>query len=188
MNEHQRGHPSLGHGSAHDTLRWGDSQTLEGLETLAGGESDQVISKQMVAAHWRWPLSWNLWVAFVPIFDSTETATFTATLNVTIGVGQAIMTFPISYALAPTAGVYVPVFDQKLVPAQDLQIRVEVTGKAALTNPTGTDSLTVGLFVAPQTEPHAFTMLMDRIVSGERPDNVPWMQEGFTEAPMGYRR
>jgi hypothetical protein len=183
--EHQRGHPSLDHGSAHDTLRWGDSHTFNNLQDLSG-ESSELLSKQQIAAHWRWPLSWNLWVAIIPQFEASETASFVIELQTTIGVGQAVATFPLRYTLSPTAGVYLPITDQKFLPGQDIQI---ITNVFNSTNTTGVnDNLTVALFIAPQTEPHAFTKMMDRLVHHESPDEVQWMPPGFYEAGMGYRR
>jgi hypothetical protein len=174
-------------GSALDTLRWGDAEALLGLEKLSGIESDGVVSKQLVQAHWKWPLSWAYWAMFIPSFDSTESATFTAEVNLTIGVGQGQATTKIRYAIAPTGAVYFPVNDQKLIPGQDLQIRVNVTGKAALSNPNGQDILLVGVFVAPQTEPHAMREILETM-RGQGEDQVEWMREGFHPQGLHYRR
>jgi len=184
---HQQGHPEYDHGSAHDTLRWGDSHTFTGLASYFSDTSvPSLFSRQMIAAHWRWPLSWNLWVAIVPSFEAETTGIITITLQTTIGIGQAIATFPIVYTLSPTSGVYLPITDQKLIPAQDLQIIAQLDATEATKGVN--DNLTIGVFVAPQTEPHAMTHLLDKMVHGERPEEVQWMPPGFNEAPMGYRR
>jgi hypothetical protein len=179
---------SRDHGSSLDTLRWGDSETLLGLETLAGGESSTVLSKQLAQAHWRWPLSWSFWAMFVPMFDSTERATFTVITSVTLGVGQAQLTTEIRTDIAHDASnLYHPVNLAETFPAQDIQVRCRVIGQASLTTPGGQDSLAIGIFLAPQTEPHAMTEILARL-EGEGKDQVEWMREGFHPQALHYRR
>jgi hypothetical protein len=120
------------------------------------------------------------------LFDGTESATFTVQLQITLGCGQAMAQFSIPYTLAPTSGVYLPVYDQKFLPAQDIQVGVSVQGTANATSP-GKDTLLVGLFVAPQTEPHAMTMVLDKLdADDERRDR--WMREGFNPEHLQYGR
>jgi hypothetical protein len=179
---------SRDHGSSLDTLRWGDAETLLGLETLAGVETTFISSKQLAQAHWRWPLSWSFWAMFVPMFDSTERSTFTVITSVTLGVGQAQLTTEIRTDLPhDAANLYHPVNLAETFPGQDIQVRCRVTGQATLTNPNGVNSLAIGVFLAPQTEPHAMTEILARL-EGEPKEQVEWMREGFTPQELHYRR
>ncbi len=123
----------------------------------------------------------------VPQFDSTETGTFTAEFLMTLGVGQGEMQTQLRYTISPTGGVYLPQNQQMLVPAQDLQLTVRVTGTATVSNPNGQDNLLVGAFIAPQTEPHAMTAMFELTVEGKGPEPVEWMGPGFTPQPLHYR-
>jgi hypothetical protein len=175
------------HGSSLDTLRWGD------VETVIVGSTGELLSastKQLVQAHWRWPLSWTVQFSFVANFGTTapaETVTFLFDVEFTVGVGQGKMTWVTTYTMVPSApNVYPNLSPQVTIPAQDLQIRVRVRSSA---NPTGVagENFLVGCMVAPVTEPHAMTEAL-RVLEGEPRDEVEWMGPGFTPQPLHYRR
>ena len=175
--------------SAQDTLRWGDSKTFANLSTT---ENVNLSSKQLVAAHWRWPLTWKLMVAVVPAMVAAETAIFTLAIRVTVGSGQGTTTvkLPLIF-VAPSAGPGSAYLDQTFffdIPAQDIQVEALLTGTA---NQPG-DSVTVGVYVAPVTEAHAMTHMLDgfakdeRFGRGEREGG--WMPPGFHPEPLQYGR
>jgi len=187
------GRPSLDHGSAHDTLRWGETQTLVvpvgfngDVSPVPEGTTPPLVTKQMLAAHWRWPLSWVVTLIMQPAFNADETNTFYVQWQFTVGVGQAICTFYYLYTFAPTGGLYTAQNVQLFTPAQDLQVN------AALACPSGAvsskpESFNLAAFSAPVTEPHAMTHLLDK-ARGHAEEHVPWMPPGFNETDMGYRR
>lgn len=180
-------HPYHDHSSAHTTLRWGDTETIVGgLNAPSTTEgSGQAASKQLIAAHWRWPITWNCQFILIPSLPG-ETQVFTVDLNIIIGVGQAMMGFDKLYTLTRTAGVYLPIMDNFQLPAQDIQAKVFVNAQGAQ---TGThNSIQVGMFVAPMTEPHAMTMVLEELARGNSPDQARWMMEGFEPSPLAYRR
>lgn len=172
-----------GHGTTHGTLRWGDVQEVVGLEATFSDAARTFPTVQLNQAHWEWPLTWCWWLALVPNMAKAETGTFKVRVDVTLGVGQAQATFPLFYALAPTGGIYLPVTDQRFFPAQDLQLRAIVSGAASQNAP---DGVTISSFLAPQTEPHAMTHMLDH-VEGKGGDQVEWMQSPFQEQPLRYR-
>jgi hypothetical protein len=173
---------------AHTTLRWGGSQTF--AINPVPGEPDVVVnypSKQLVALQWRWPVSWNVFTAIVPMFDPSEGATFTMSLEYVLGVGQGIDSFTRNFTIAPTAGVYpVSVTDQIFLPAQDIQITAVLSGKQQTAQP---EMCKVAVWGAPQTEVHALLELL-QFLRGEGSDQrqPQWMPPGFHPEPVHYRR
>lgn len=169
--------------TAHDTLRWGDVESFR----MRSGENLNVTSKQLLQAHWRWPLTWTVQFIALPSIDLVnETSTFTLTFRVTVGVGQAQITYPLVYTFAPPT--FAQVVDQKFIPAQDLQIIATLTGTVAAL--VKEESMVVATFAAPMTEPHAMTHLLDhhegaadRLQKAEH-----WMPPGFNEERLAYRR
>jgi hypothetical protein len=165
--------------SAHDTLRWGDTQSIP----VTAGEAPSSQTRQLLQLHWRWPLSWTVLLVMVPQFGPAENQTFLVTWQVTIGIGQAIQTFPLLYTFAPSGGVYAPQTPTLTIPAENLQMIATLTtvaGGAA----NDTDYMLVGAFGAPVTEPHAMTSLRDGLPhDGER---VDWMPEGFHPERLRY--
>jgi hypothetical protein len=173
------------HGSALDTLRWGDVQQVVGLEATFSDATAIFKTVQLNQAHWRWPLSWVWRLALTPQMPAVETGTFKVEIQVTLGVGQAQTTFSLFYSITKTGSVYLPVTDSQLFPAQDIQMRAVVTGAAS--QATVTDAIIIGSFLAPQTEPHAMTEMLERM-QGKAPDQVEWMGEGFHPQALHYRR
>lgn len=169
--------------TAHTTLRWGDSHLVPIIN--AGGDVRNYATKQLVAAHWRWPLSWNVLLIVQPFFEPGEAATFTVAWDVVIGVGQTTQTFTLFQSVAPP---YNSIIDQRFWPAQDLQITGRVSG-----NSSRQEGILLGAFVAPQTEPHAMTELLEHARGArpqvqQHPQQVEWMPPGFVPEELGYRR
>lgn len=165
------------------SVRWGDAQGLELVVGPTGIVNAQ--SSQLVHATWKWPLTWVVAVILIPQFQATEAGTFTVTVQAVIGVGAGAQPFNLTYAFP--AAPYVPVFDQKFFPSQDLQIRASVTGVSTLA-PGTVEGLQVGLFAAPLTEPHAMTQLLEQ-VQGSPENNPQRFMEGIGihEAPPYYQ-
>jgi|SRR5580692_1095485 hypothetical protein len=193
--------------SAHDTLRWGDSATILNLTSLNNESISSaptvLVSKQLVAAHWKWPLVWVAQFVVLPNLKG-ETVTFNIALSLQVGVGQAMATLVRNYQLAPpyntlTQGIALTpnpgdLSDQWSIPAQDIQAQVQVTteGNTPLSGDPG-ETLTVSMFVAPMTEPHAGFHMYERVVEHKNPDEVRWLGEGlphqpFTPERLKYRR
>jgi len=184
-------------GSAHDTLRWGDTLVVPNLATLNATETSPSSSftKQLVAAHWRWPLVWVCHLVVQPNLQG-ETQTFLINLLLNLGCGQGVIPFTRQYTLAPpyTAltgpSTITDLSDTFQLPGQDIQAQVSVS-TVGNDQPTGStaQALTIGFFVAPLTEPHAMTLMHDKIVHGEGPQPAQWMdgQTGFHPEPLRYR-
>lgn len=170
------------------SIRWGDAENLEFVvPALALTPIVAPTKSQLVAAHWNWPLTWTVGVVLIPQFAATETATFSVDLLVTMGVGASVATFPVTYTLAPVAGAYLPVFDQKFFPSQDLQMKAQIRGVP--TGPAGaTENLFVGLFAAPLTEPHAMTRVLETLTGTPEGNPQRFMEGiGHHEQPPYYQ-
>ena len=194
---------------AQDTLRWGGRTSLVwGPASPAGGNSNANmqnalnlangnLGRQLVNAHWRWPLAWQTLVVMQPQFAADETGAVVVSIEWTIGSGDAQLTFSSSYTLAPTpvSGVYASIIDPTIfIPACDIMVQVKslvaAPGDGKGPNTATVDSLDIGVFVAPQTEPHATLHLLEHwdkyLDSGNREDG--WMPPGFNPEPLGYTR
>jgi hypothetical protein len=162
--------------SAHDTLRWGDS------ESLFIPSSTPLITKstkQLVGAHWRWPLLWKLCVVVVPQVPPGETQPFTVSLVVSLGSGSSVTTFTLpAFVVGPPYAQPPPAFFD--LPAQDLQIIATMTS-----GPDTGVTAQIGAYVAPVTESHAGLLLLDYLGAKNFEARGPNMQmgPGFVEAP-----
>ena len=160
------------HGTALDTLRWGDAQNVQIVNGALAIETVS-ITRQLAQARWRWPLMWGLRIGITPQVGNGETLTFTVQYKVTIGCGQNSADMFFNYTIAPAAGLYLPVTDFIELPAQDIQVI------ATVNSPGGsgvTDNFQVSAFLAPTTEPHAMTHLFEHLVEGD-PEGVRWTTE-----------
>lgn len=157
------------HGTALDTLRWGDAQNATIVNPSLAAVT-QVQTKQLAQARWRYPLLWGLRISIEPQMAEGETLTFTVTYQVILGAGQTSANVYFPYTLAPTGGIYLPITDFQQVPAQDVQVICSVSspGGSGLT-----DNIRVGAFLAPLTEPHAGAELVE-MLSGDSP-GMRWM-------------
>lgn len=168
------------HGTALDTLRWGDCQNVA-IVNPALAAATQMTTKQLAQARWRWPLVWGLRISIEPQMAVGETLTFTVTFQVTIGSGQNTANVYFVYLLTAANG-YAPITDFLQLPAQDVQVQCTVSspGGSGLT-----DNIRVGAFLAPVTEPHATTHLYE-IASGESQEpGARWMTEHHGSNPDG---
>lgn len=169
-----------------DTLRWGDTQTLAFDPGVADPKG--MATRQMVSAKWRRPLGWVCNVVIAPQFNA-ETGTFVFQARITQGIGGGLVTSVKTYTLAPVGGVYDPIFDSFELAAQDIQIDVALVRTAAAVG--GPESVQIGVFVAPITEPHAMTAILDQTDGGLPPPHRRWMHDspspGFEPAPLGYQ-
>jgi hypothetical protein len=168
-----------------DTLRWGDAKTVQIPAAGGLGPAFAFTSNQQLAqARWRWPLMWGLRIIILPHFNADETATFTVQVMVTIGSGQNSTTAVFTYTVAPTAGVYpVCVNDLQQLPAQDVQVTCKVTSGAA-TASAAAETLEVGCYLAPLTEPHGTTRLYEWMMTP--PDRgARWTTEHHGSDPDG---
>lgn len=174
--------------SDQSNLRWGDTQTLDYKVQAFRAGAPITTSKQLVMGQWKRPLTWAMRLAIVPAIPAGETATFTVVFLITIGVGQGVITIPFSYTLAPNAGVYSPVTDMQILPAEHVQITCQVFGAPTAANGTE-QSFQVGAFIAPYTEPHGSERMYEWMQpSPEENAAAPhWMPPGFTDTPPRYR-
>lgn len=168
-----------------DSIRWGDAENVSFVvPAIALTPIVAPTKSQLVHAVWHWPLTWTVAIVVIPQFISTEGATFTLSIEVTIGVGASVASFTIPIDLAPP---YAPVFLQQFFPSQDLQMKATLRG-----TPTGTagatENLFVGLFAAPMTEPHAMTQMLESL-TGAPTGNPQRSMEGIGihEAPPYYQ-
>jgi len=171
-----------------DTLRWGDAKQIVFAGT-GGRQLPLGATFQLVAARWRWPLLWGVRIVIVPALDAGETGTFVVDVQVTLGSGQNSMTAHFTYTIAPTAGVYpICVNDFLEIPASDIQVTATINGNPSVAG-TVNESLQVGVFVAPQTEPHATTRMYEAMVE-QAPEAKRFMdgQIGFQDEALRYQR
>lgn len=170
------------HGTALDTLRWGDNipVTLTGLTGFAG-LTQATSQKQIAKAQWRWPLLWGLRIIVSVQSADPAAPDFTIQFQVTIGSGQNSSTATFTYTTANTGiGVYPIITDFIELPAQDVQVTAMVTSTKAL-GADVTSTVYVGAYLAPTTEPHAMTELLD-LAKGE-PEGARWMTEHHGPTP-----
>lgn len=174
-------------GEALDTLRWGDNipVQLTGTAALVGISSGS--SRQIAKAQWRWPLLWGVrFIVSVQSADAGQPA-FTVSFQVTIGSGQNSSTCEFDLTSTPTAvGAYPLVTDFEQLPACDVQVTASVKSSVALAVGV-TSTIYVGAYLAPTTEPHAMTEMLDHVRGDAEARGVRWMTEhhGPTAANPG---
>jgi hypothetical protein len=172
--------------SAQDTLRWGD---VEAVTFTAFPSATDQLTKQLISARWRWPMTWKLAAAIRVNAPPGAANPITIAVETTLGSGQAQQTVflsPLIVIPAPYLDVYMT-FD---VPAQDIQCRARVM--FAGEEIAGSFAVQIGLFTAPITEAHAMTHVADGLSKDERFENEArqggWMPPGFNPEPLGYHR
>lgn len=175
-----------------DTLRWGDSQALVFGPFGAGDSAHPMTSKQLIAAHWRWPLVWALRVVIRDALNAAETATIHLAVDVVVGSGQSQATARFLYDLVSTApGVYPPINDLQFIPACDIQASALILGSQPLIVPAAQQSVQFGLFVAPQTEPHATTRIYEKLLEHGGGESVRYLGENparpFQDERLHYK-
>jgi len=194
---------------AQDTLRWGGRTNVSwGPQSSVGGNSlgnlqtalnnaNGNLGKQLVNAHWRWPLAWQTLIVIRPFFAADETGSVVVRIDWTVGSGDAQETFSTYYTVAPdpVTGIYEDVIDTTVpLPACDVMVQVGaflfVTGEGKTLSTASVDTLEVAVFVAPTTEPHAALHLLDLLDEQDKTGRREggWMGPGFHEEPLEYRR
>ena len=168
-----------------DTMRWGDTQTLLLAHVAAVEGQTQLVSSQMLNAHWQRPCVWRLMLSINPAISGNATTAVTVFLRV--GCGQANQLVPITvFNAASGSGFEVLFFD---IPAENIQVQFSlgpVGGLVALG-----DQVTVSAFAAPHSEPGGITQIRDSLKTGIREpdqDGQPrWMPPGFNDGELRYR-
>lgn len=186
-----------------DTMRWGDTQTLNLAQ--GAGESSFTPSKQMLNAKWERPVVWRLLLSVVYQVDPADVGlTFTVNIFLQIGVGQASQQVPIAsvniIATSPPTLIAPLFFD---IPAETMQVQFFVGNFG--NQPRPTDSVTVTAMCAPHAEPGAVAQLRDvgvpdpnkasmrdregmpRWIGTPHPDHEPGMPLGFDDGELRYR-
>lgn len=176
-----------------DTIRWGDRTDLTWKDNASLlTAASKSTTRQLVNAHWRWPISWQTQFILVPQIAPGTTATFLFAFAVKSGAGSAQVNYHIYETLAPTgAGPYLDLTDTtNILPARDIQISLEsiiVLGEGGIAGPCTCE---VGVMVAPVTEPHA-TLLTMELLERLNPQYQPggqqerWMN-GFHPEALYY--
>ena len=129
--------------SQHDTMRWGDTQTLNLLAAAAyNGETGVFLaSKQMLNAKWERPVVWRLMLSVsYNVVAADVGVTFAVPIFLQIGVGQASQLVPLASVLVvatvpPT--VIPPLFFD--IPAEAMQCQFFV-GPVSTATPNAGDS------------------------------------------------
>ncbi len=160
--------------SDQDTLRWGDAFSFQFSNPATGRNATVNLQKQLAQAKWRWPIQWGLRVIIVPHMDAAETGDVTVNVLVTVGSGQNSTTATFQYVVAPTAGVYpLCINDFQEIPASDVQVTAQLlTGQLTSVN---LETVEVGVYLAPTTEPHGLTRLFEWMMDPRHAEQR-WMQ------------
>ena len=182
-----------GQAESQDVLRWGDVKSLANLlgATLPSAvQQSNIGGKQLVNAHWKWPLTWQTLFVLVPQFAPDETGQLDVDFNITVGCGGGVITFQRRLHIPASAiSVYSTVIDDALIlPAQDIQIDLALVSTPDNNSFTGPGQLIVGAFVAPVTEAHAMTHMLACMCEGQEQRQGGWMPPGFNPTPLGYTR
>ena len=168
--------------TAQDTLRWGGRQNFRLIAGTKDGFS--AVSKQLILARWRWPLTWKTCLIVVTQLGASETGTFDVDFQWNVGVGDNVTSFSLGKLAAIAAsGTSVQFFD---MPAQEFNIIATITAHNLAT--TTEDNFVVGALAAPWTEPHAMTHMLDHFAAGEGERQDGWMPPGFEPEELGYHR
>lgn len=132
-------------------FRWGDVQSVILTNTVAqeGTTVSFPLTKQLVSANWRVPMSWNVLLFCQPFVNSAEGGTFTVNWLFSLGGGQASTTsIPLftmgPFGRGPTNNALLQ--QQQLVPSSNLQITAQIITQFATASQS---SAYVGAFVAP---------------------------------------
>lgn len=166
------------------TLRWGDVQNIVLTPTVAQeGTNVLPVTRQLVAANWPVPMSWNVLIFAVPNINLLDNGTWNVNWLFSLGAGQSASTSVPLFTMGPFTNAQNGkcTQQQQLVPSSNLQIQAQVIGNFGTTNP---ESIYVGAFVAPNNaEPFGDKELM-RMMTGEADPSQekPWMRW----MPMGF--
>jgi hypothetical protein len=184
---------------AQDTLRWGGMFSVAIPVGPSQATLDQAVreaaahsGKQLVNAHWRWPLAWRVALLVTP---QQITGDVNVQFEIIVGSGDAqqriLRTVTVSNGSIDTA-----VDNALALPACDLLIRaVTITTEGEGGHPiAGPGYVEIGAFVAPETEPHAMLHMLECLgkmcggAEGAGHRDGGWMPPGFTPEGLGYGR
>ncbi|HZZ54783.1 MAG TPA: hypothetical protein VFE26_10925 [Trebonia sp.] len=184
-----------------DTMRWGDTQTLEPLNAVTTDVNSQVVtSSQMLNAKWQRPVTWRLMLSVAPSIAGEDTAsTLTVFVTLFVGVGQANAPVPLATLTFTDADGFAGqtvFFD---IPAETMQVQFTAVFDPSVAS-TGS-VVQVTAMCAPITEPRVMAdvrELLREIHHRDLPSrhNAPsdgdgqprWMGPGFDDGVMRYRR
>jgi hypothetical protein len=181
--------------SDHDTMRWGDTQSilLTAAASSVEGAIPIAVSKQMLNAKWERPVVWRLMVSIATQIGVDDAAiTFDVLINLQVGVGQANQIVPLALVhFATPFASSIQFFD---VPAEAMQLNFQIGNVAGGPIADPSDSVTVTAMCAPHAEPGSIAMMRNAMHAAthvESPDSqgLPrWMPEGFDDGELRYRR
>jgi hypothetical protein len=184
-----------GQARARDTLRWGDQFAFSFNPTVLITPTQ---SSQLIAAHWDYPLTWNVMFVAAPVLNADETGALHLQFKVVVGVGQSQTSFiyPFSTIAGAALGAegfnftgppYNTIMSLQQIPAQDLQV-TSLLSVSGLTSVGHSEQLVVGVYAAPIIESHTMRDLAERLAPGQGERQGGWMPEGFHPEQLGYRR
>jgi hypothetical protein len=169
-----------------DTMRWGDTQTLNFV--AAGGEGQEGLSSQMLNAHWQRPCIWRLMISIAPFMTEADSAlTFDVNVFLFVGVGQANQRIRIGSVSFATP--FAPVTQFFDIPAENMQLQFQIANLSNL--PHLESYVEVTAMAAPRAEPGGISQIRDNIGAGIRePDRdglARWPGRGFEDGELRYR-
>lgn len=192
--------------SDHDTLRWGDTQSLNlaAAALIVEGMPIVLTSKQMLNAKWERPVVWRLMLTVAVQVGADDTGlTFDVLINVQVGVGGVNQLVPL--VVIPFATPFNPSIQFFDIPAEAMQVQFQVGNLVGtVLDPTG-DIVTVTAMCAPHAEPGAIAQMrsamhapthvtspdsegLPRWMGTPHPDYEPDMPQGFDDGQLRYRR
>lgn len=162
-------------------LRWGDVQSIQ--TSGVSGENSVTLTKQLVAANWPVPMSWNVLLFAQPFVDPTDTGSWKVNWLFSLGCGQSASTSVALFTMGPflTAANGTVAQQQQLVPSSNLQITAQAIANFSTAR---TNTIYLGAFVAPNNaEPLAEREFL-RAMRGEPSKHdaageMRWMPMGF---------
>lgn len=184
-----------GQARAQDTLRWGSMFNVAIPAGPSQATLDQLVreaaahnGKQLVNAHWRWPLSWRVALVVTP---QGVTGDVNVQFELTMGSGDGEQRILRTVTVA-NGSVDTTVDNTLALPACDLLIRaVTITTEGEGGHPiAGPGNVEIGAYVAPETEAHALLHMLDCMCGADTAGgrNGGWMPPGFTPEGLGYAR
>lgn len=165
-------------------LRWGDVQSIQMNATVAQENTNVLnVTKQLVAANWPVPMSWNVLLFAQSFVDPVDAGNWKVNWLFSLGCGQSASTSIPLFTMGPfaTAQNGIVQQQQQLVPSSNLQIQAQAVGNFQSSR---TNTIYVGAFVAPNNaEPLAEREFL-RAIRGEpskhdAAGDMRWMPMGF---------
>ena len=175
-------------------LRWGDVQNIQFNATVAQENTNvPIITKQLVAANWPVPMSWNVLLFALPFVDPSDGGNWKVNWLFSLGCGQAASSSIPLFTMGPfaTAQNGIVQQQQQLVPSSNLQIQAQAIGNFQSSK---TNTLYVGAFVAPNNAEPLAEQEFIKAMKGEpsaydKSGEMRWMPMGFwgDQDPLSYK-